>query len=142
MVVFWTLGAVALFGLTIWSFFRTAKGKKLPVLYGVFWKTVTVMLVLSATWFSQEIPEAGWLMLALAAGLGALLYFFPCRPGVMRKPVQAHKAEPDRKPGEVHRRNNKPERLWSPLLFARTRRNGPGGTPLSSTSGCGEPFMT
>ena len=58
MVVFWTLGAVALFGLTIWSFFRTAKGKKLPVLYGVFWKTVTVMLVLSATWFSQEIPEA------------------------------------------------------------------------------------
>lgn len=77
MVVFWTLGAVALFGLTIWSFFRTAKGKKLPVLYGVFWKTVTVMLVLSATWFSQEIPEAGWLMLALAAGLGALLYFFP-----------------------------------------------------------------
>ena len=77
MVVFWTLGAVALFGLTIWSFFRTAKGKRLPVLYGVFWKTVTVMLVLSATWFSQEIPEAGWLMLALAAGLGALLYFFP-----------------------------------------------------------------
>ena len=77
MVVFWTLGAVALFGLTIWSFFRTAKGKKLPVLYGVFWKTVTVMLVLSATWFSLEIPEAGWLMLALAAGLGALLYFFP-----------------------------------------------------------------
>ena len=77
MVVSWTLGAVALFGLTIWSFFRTAKGKKLPVLYGVFWKTVTVMLVLSATWFSQEIPEAGWLMLALAAGLGALLYFFP-----------------------------------------------------------------
>ena len=77
MVLSWTLGAVALFGLTIWSFFRTAKGKKLPVLYGVFWKTVTVMLVLSATWFSQEIPEAGWLMLALAAGLGALLYFFP-----------------------------------------------------------------
>ena len=77
MVVSWTLGAVALFGLTIWSFFRTAKGKRLPVLYGVFWKTVTVMLVLSATWFSQEIPEAGWLMLALAAGLGALLYFFP-----------------------------------------------------------------
>ena len=77
MVVSWTLGAVALFGLTIWSFFRTAKGKRLPVLYGVFWKTVAVMLVLSATWFSLEIPEAGWIMLVLAAGLGALLYFFP-----------------------------------------------------------------
>ena len=77
MVVSWTLGAVVLFGLTIWSFFRTAKGKRLPVLYGVFWKTVAVMLVLSATWFSLEIPEAGWIMLVLAAGLGALLYFFP-----------------------------------------------------------------
>ena len=77
MVVSWTLGAVALFGLTIWSFFRTAKGKRLPVLYGVFWKTVAVMLVLCATWFSLEIPEAGWIMLVLAAGLGALLYFFP-----------------------------------------------------------------
>ena len=77
MVLSWTLGAMVLFGLTTWSFFRTAKGKRLPVMYGFFWKIVTFMLMLSATWFSLETPEAGWLMLALAAGLGALLYFFP-----------------------------------------------------------------
>ena len=77
MVVSWTIGAVVLFGLTIWGFYRTAKGKRWPVMYPSFWKGVTVMLVLSATFFSLEIPEAGWIMLVLGAGLGALLYFFP-----------------------------------------------------------------
>ena len=77
MVVIWTLGALALTGLTLWSFYRTAKGKKLPVLYGFFWKIVVFMLVLSGTWFSLEIPEAGWLALALSAMLGALLFFLP-----------------------------------------------------------------
>ena len=77
MVLSWTLGAMVLFGLTIWSFFRTAKGKRLPVLYGVFWKIAAVMLVLSATWFSLEIPEAGWLALGIGAVLGALTFFLP-----------------------------------------------------------------
>ena len=62
MVMSWTLGALVLAGITGWSFCRTAKGKKLPVLYGFFWKIAVVMLVLSVTWFSLEIPEAGWLI--------------------------------------------------------------------------------
>ena len=33
MVVSWTIGAVVLFGLTIWGFYRTAKGKRWPVMY-------------------------------------------------------------------------------------------------------------
>ena len=77
MVMSWTLGALVLAGLTGWSFYRTAKGKKMPVLYGFFWKIVVVMLVLSATWFSLEIPEAGWLALGIGAVLGALIFFLP-----------------------------------------------------------------
>ena len=77
MVVSWTLGALVLAGLTIWSFYRTVKKKKMPVLYGFFWKIVTVMLVLSATWFSLEIPEAGWLALGLGAVFGAMTFFLP-----------------------------------------------------------------
>ena len=77
MVMSWTLGALVLAGLTGWSFYRTAKGKKLPVLYGFFWKIVVVMLVLSATWFSLEIPEAGWLALGIGAVFGALIFFLP-----------------------------------------------------------------
>ena len=56
MVMSWTLGALVLAGLTGWSFYRTAKGKRLPVLYGYFWQIVAVILVLSATWFSLVIP--------------------------------------------------------------------------------------
>ena len=77
MVMSWTLGALVLAGLTGWSFYRTAKGKRLPVLYGFFWKIVVVMLVLSATWFSLEIPEAGWLALGIGAVFGALIFFLP-----------------------------------------------------------------
>ena len=77
MVMSWTLGALVLAGLTGWSFYRTAKGKRLPVLYGFFWKIVAVMLVLSATWFSLEIPEAGWLALGIGAVFGALIFFLP-----------------------------------------------------------------
>lgn len=77
MVMSWTLGALVLAGLTGCSFYRTAKGKKMPVLYGFFWKIVVVMLVLSATWFSLEIPEAGWLALGIGAVLGALIFFLP-----------------------------------------------------------------
>ena len=77
MVMSWTLGALVLAGITGWSFYRTAKGKKLPVLYGFFWKIAAVMLVLSATWFSLEIPEAGWLALGIGAVLGALTFFLP-----------------------------------------------------------------
>ena len=77
LVVSWTLGALILAGLTIWSFYRTVKRKKMPVLYGFFWKIVTVMLVLSATWFSLEIPEAGWLALGLGAVFGAMAFFLP-----------------------------------------------------------------
>ena len=77
MVASWTLGALVLAGLTGWGFYRTAKGKRLPVLYGFFWKIVAVMLVLSATWFSLEIPEAGWLALGIGAVFGALIFFLP-----------------------------------------------------------------
>ena len=77
MVMSWTLGALVLAGLTGWSFYRTAKGKRLPVLYGFFWKIAAVMLVLSATWFSLEIPEAGWLALGIGAVFGALIFFLP-----------------------------------------------------------------
>ena len=77
MVVSWTLGALVMAGLTVWSFYRTARGRKMPVLYGFFWKIVTVMLVLSATWFSLEIPEAGWLALGLGAVVGAMTFFLP-----------------------------------------------------------------
>lgn len=77
MIVSWTIGAVILAGLTVWSFYRTAKGKTAPLLYGFLLKSVTVMLVLSATWFSLGIPEAGGIGLFLAALLGALGFALP-----------------------------------------------------------------
>lgn len=77
MIVSWTIGSVVLAGLTVWSFYRTHKAKTAPLLYGFLLKTVTVMLVLSATWFSLGIPEAGGIAIFIAALIGALSYALP-----------------------------------------------------------------
>lgn len=77
MIVSWTIGSVVLAGLTVWSFYRTHKAKTAPLLYGFLLKTVTVMLVLSATWFSLGIPEAGGIAIFIAALIGALSFALP-----------------------------------------------------------------